>query len=105
MHIAFQIATYLAIMAIKHTRSANGEMTVEDFKEWLKNFDKDKDGRISRDELRDAIRSKGGRFTTWKSSRGIRHADSNRNGFIDDAEIDNLVAFAQKHLGMKIVPY
>ncbi|KAG1330722.1 calmodulin-like [Cocos nucifera] len=92
-------------MAIKNTRSVDGEMTVEDFKEWLKNFDKDEDGRISRAELREAIRSKGGRFTTWKSSRGIRQADSNHNGFIDDAEIDNLVAFAQKNLGIKIVPY
>lgn len=92
-------------MAIKHTHSSNGEMTVEEFREWLKSFDKDKDGRISRAELREAIRSKGGRFTTWKSGRGIRQADSNRNGFIDDAEIDNLVAFAQRNLGIKIVPY
>lgn len=86
-------------------RSVDGEMTVEDFKKWLKNFDKDKDGRISRAELREAIHSQGVRFTTWKSRRGMKQADSNHDGFIDDAEIDNLVAFAQKNLGMKIAPY
>ncbi|OAY66700.1 calmodulin-1-like [Ananas comosus] len=92
-------------MAIKNNLSNNRELTIEEFKEWLKKFDTDKDGRISRDELRKAIRSRGGRFTTWKSIRGIRQADTNRNGYIDDAEIENLVAFAQKNMGLKIAAY
>ncbi|XP_020702906.1 polcalcin Phl p 7-like [Dendrobium catenatum] len=89
-------------MAIKHVRSLNSGMTVEEFKEWLMRFDSDGDGRISRHELRQAIRSIGGRFSWWKSKKGLRQADSNADGFIDDAEIDNLVSFAQKKLGLKI---
>jgi len=91
-------------MAIKHICPSD-EMTVEEFKEWLKKFDTDGDGRISKDELRKAIRSRGERFSGWKSGHGIRKADANRNGAIDDVEIANLVTFAQKTLGMKVAPY
>ncbi|XP_010943034.1 polcalcin Cyn d 7 [Elaeis guineensis] len=97
-------------MAIKNgvtttTRSLDGDMTVEEFKEWLKKFDTNKDGRISREELRKALRSVRVRFSGWKSSRGIRYADTDGDGFIEDGEIDNLVEFAQKSLGLKIVAY
>lgn len=77
-------------------------MTVEEFKVWLMRFDGDGDGRISKDELRKAIRSIGVRFSWWRSGRGIRRADSNSDGILDDGEIDNLVSFAQKDLGLKI---
>lgn len=75
---------------------------MEEFKNWLMRFDADGDGRISKDELRKAIRSTGLRFSWWKSTRGLQHADSNDNGFIDDEEIENLVSFAQRKLGLKI---
>ena len=88
-------------MAIRGVQSARG-MSVEEFKEWLKQFDVDGDGRISRSELREAIRRRGGWFTTLKAGRAVRHADRNNSGYVDDAEIENLVAFAQTDLGMKI---
>ncbi|KAK8940921.1 hypothetical protein KSP39_PZI010245 [Platanthera zijinensis] len=89
-------------MAIKHVRSSEAGMTVEEFKDWLMRFDDDCDGRISKDELRKAIRSIGVRFSWWKSRRGIRLSDSNNDGLLDDGEIDNLVSFMQKDLGLKI---
>ncbi|XP_072952972.1 polcalcin Cyn d 7-like [Typha angustifolia] len=96
-------------MAIKNmkptTRAKDREMTVDEFKEWLKRFDTDKDGRISREELQRAIRSIRGRFSGWKSRRGIRRADIDGDGFIDEDEIDNLVDFAQNSLGLRIVAY
>lgn len=92
-------------MAITNARSAKGEMTIEEFKEWLKTFDKDGDGRISRDELRSAIRSKGKRVSGWRCGRVIRQADSNRDGEVDEGEIENLVSFAKQTLGMKISMY
>lgn len=88
-------------MAIRGVPSGR-EMTVEDFKEWLKQFDTDNDGRISRNELREAIRRRGGWFTTLRAGRAVRRADKDNSGFIDDSEVENLVAFAQKDLGMKI---
>ncbi|KAK1256935.1 Calcium-binding protein CML24 [Acorus gramineus] len=92
-------------MAIKQVKGGGGEITVEEFKELMKRFDRDGDGRISKEELRVFIRWVGGRFSGWKCGRGIRQADANGDGFIDESEIDNLVLFAQKSLGLKIVPY
>ncbi|KAF9622516.1 hypothetical protein IFM89_031920 [Coptis chinensis] len=87
------------------TNNCKSEMTIEEFKQWLKQFDHDGDGRISKDELRDALKSVGGWFTTWKSWRGVKSADANGNGFIDDSEMKHLVSFAEKRFGVKIVMY
>lgn len=81
-------------MAIKACRiSDNGKrvMSIEEFKRWLKTFDADKDGKISRAELEEAIRVTGGWFARWKGQKGLRLADSNGNGLIDDSELKNLV--------------
>ncbi|GMI89713.1 hypothetical protein HRI_002640600 [Hibiscus trionum] len=93
-------------MAIK-TRSYSVEgkrvMTIDEFKRWLKKFDEDKDGKISRDELADAVRVSGGWFARRKSKYGIRSVDGNGNGFVDDNEIKNLADFAEKHLNVWIL--
>ncbi|PIA46329.1 hypothetical protein AQUCO_01500092v1 [Aquilegia coerulea] len=91
-------------MTIRNNNSFPGKhgkrkMTVEEFKEWV---DKDNDGRISKAELREALRSVGGWFTKWMSDHGVKSADVNHNGFIDDNEISYLVSFADKHMGVKI---
>ncbi|KAF7138831.1 hypothetical protein RHSIM_Rhsim07G0229300 [Rhododendron simsii] len=64
------------------------EMAMDQFKEWIKQFDVDKDGRISRDELKEAIRSTRAWFPGWKASRGVKAADVNGDGFIDDIYVD-----------------
>ena len=99
-------------MAIKNmtvaattTRSLDADMTVDEFKEWLRRFDTDRDGRISRDELRRAMRAIRARFTGWRSKQGISYADTDGDGYIDDSEVDGLIEFAQKNLGPKIVAY
>ncbi|KAI8549899.1 hypothetical protein RHMOL_Rhmol06G0060900 [Rhododendron molle] len=81
------------------------EMTIDEFKKWLKKFDINGDGRISEEDLREAVRASGGWFPGRKSKVGIRSADANGNGFIEESEIRNLAEFAQKHLGVKIVAY
>lgn len=95
----------MAIKTRSVTPDGKREMTIEEFKKWLKKFDKDKDGKISRDELREVVRAKGGWFSTHKSKRGLKLADTNSNGFIDDSEISNLVEFAQRELGIRIVEH
>lgn len=78
-------------------------MTLDEFKEWLKKFDEDKDGRISRSELQEAIKFTGSRLAFWKSWLGLRSVDHNGNGFIDDDEISGLADFAHKQLGIKLI--
>ncbi|MFQ6669387.1 hypothetical protein Gotur_034650 [Gossypium turneri] len=94
----------MAIKTRAYSVDGKREMTIDEFKRWLKKFDDDKDGRISRDELANAIRvSNGGWFTRRKSKRTIRSVDANGSGFIDDNEIKNLAEFAEKHLNVRIL--
>ncbi|KAK9109184.1 hypothetical protein Sjap_017244 [Stephania japonica] len=81
------------------------EMTLEEFKEWLIQFDDDGDKRISRDELRDALQTLGEWFTSWKSKQGLESADLNCNGVIDENELNYLVVFAKQTLDFNIVVY
>ncbi|KAM7517077.1 hypothetical protein LguiA_006660 [Lonicera macranthoides] len=87
------------------TTDGKREMTMDEFKRWLKKFDTDNDSRISRDELREAVRANGGWFSKWKGKRGMKSADINGNGFIDESEIISLLDFAEKVLGVRIVAY
>jgi hypothetical protein len=77
-------------------------ITVPEFKRWLKQFDTDRDGRISRKELQEAIRRRGAWFSGLRAIFAIRHADRNRNGFVDDSEIEGLIHFAERELGFRI---
>lgn len=81
------------------------EVSMDEFKKWLKKFDENRDGRISADELREAIRATGGRFCRWKANRVLKSIDTNSNGFIDDTEISKLVILAQKQFGLKVVAF
>ncbi|KAK4796421.1 hypothetical protein SAY86_028747 [Trapa natans] len=88
------------------SRDGKRKMSMEEFKCWLQTFDEDSDGKINREELREAIRATtGGWFTGYKSSRAIKSADSNGNGVVEEDEIKSLVEFAGKHLGVKVVGY
>lgn len=78
-------------------------MTVEQFKQWMKTaFDTNGDGRISKAELRHAVRHTRGLFASWSSGRTFKLADSDRNGFIDENEFRNLAHLADKHFNVRI---
>uniref|UniRef100_A0A0D9XEI3 EF-hand domain-containing protein n=1 Tax=Leersia perrieri TaxID=77586 RepID=A0A0D9XEI3_9ORYZ len=81
------------------------ENTVREFKEWLRQFDTDRDGRISRDELRQAMRAVGVKFTGIKCRRGMNLADADGDGYLDDSEIDGLIEYWGKRLGLGVVAY
>jgi len=90
---------------IQRNISSDGKrvMTLQQFKQWLKtSFDANGDGRISKGELREALRITGGLFASWKSNKVFKSVDSNHDGFIDDKEFINLARFAEKHLNIRI---
>ncbi|KAL1540434.1 hypothetical protein AAHA92_24789 [Salvia divinorum] len=81
------------------------ELTMEEFKKWLKKFDEDGDGRISVEELREAIHATGGWFCKRKAKRVLKAVDTNSDGFIDESEMPKLVLFAQKQFGLRVVGF
>ncbi|KAJ0981510.1 hypothetical protein J5N97_009765 [Dioscorea zingiberensis] len=81
------------------------EMSIGEFKTWLKQFDMNHDGKISQEELRHALKSLHEWFAWWKAKQGVKDSDVNRNGFIDKEEISKLVIYAEQHLNMKIFQY
>lgn len=94
-------------MAIKHTatttcRSVDGDMTVEEFQGVAEEVRR-RQGRAHKPGRASTSHPllPHGRFSGWKSARGIRYAEADGDGFIDDLE-----EFAHKCLGNKIVvPY
>ncbi|KAG6674699.1 hypothetical protein I3842_15G057200 [Carya illinoinensis] len=66
-------------------------------KDIFKSFDKDGDGYLSRKELRNAFSSLGSSAPRWRAFRALWHADSNKDGRISEAELENLVTYALKH--------
>ncbi|KAJ9670767.1 hypothetical protein PVL29_026973 [Vitis rotundifolia] len=81
----------------------SAEMTVDEFKAWLRRFDSDHDGKFSLEELQEAIGSLQVWFGWWKARQGMKEADSDHNGRIDNSkEMEKLVQYAQHHLHMKI---
>ncbi|XP_035541654.1 calmodulin-like [Juglans regia] len=63
-------------------------------RERFRGFDKNGDGVLSRQELRSAFYSLGSYVPDWRAHRAIRHADINGDGYIDEAELENLVRYA-----------
>ncbi|KAL8513946.1 hypothetical protein ACS0TY_013166 [Phlomoides rotata] len=94
----------MAFVDKARSTSDDNEISLEEFRAWLKKFDTDRDGRINVQELRSAIKAAGvWWFCKWKAKRGVKVADMNLNGVIDDHEISNLVEFAQKYLGIRVI--
>ncbi|CAL9103227.1 calcium-binding protein CML38-like [Musa acuminata AAA Group] len=81
------------------------EMTAGEFRAWLRQFDADRDGRISREELQRALQSLHTWFAWWKARAAMKEADVNRNGVIEEEEMGRLIAYANEHLRMKIYEY
>uniref|UniRef100_J3MY57 EF-hand domain-containing protein n=1 Tax=Oryza brachyantha TaxID=4533 RepID=J3MY57_ORYBR len=55
-----------------------------------------------RDELRNALRAVGARNRWLKCKLGMIHADADGDGYIDDGEMDRLIEYWGRRLGLGI---
>ena len=59
-------------------------------------YDADKDGRLSKQELKDAFASMGSRWPGVRTFLALQHADTNGDGYITEAEFGKLVKYTLK---------
>ncbi|PHT65274.1 hypothetical protein T459_29699 [Capsicum annuum] len=76
-------------------------ITKDQLKGIFKKYDKDGDGKISKQELKLAFKEMGLNFPGLRAGRAIRHADINEDGYINEEEMGQLVTYASRW-GVKI---
>ncbi|XAR61874.1 hypothetical protein NMG60_11016415 [Bertholletia excelsa] len=81
-------------------KSATLSLNEEQVKKILLSYAKD--GRLSRKELKLALKDYALHFSSWRAWQAIHHADANGDGFISDEEIDELVKYISLKWGLTI---
>ncbi|KAL6317843.1 hypothetical protein AAG906_030597 [Vitis piasezkii] len=84
------------------TRDISLPLSEDQLKGLLKRYDTNKDGRLSKDELKKAFRGMGLHFSGWRAGRALRHADANGDHFISEDELNELVKYAHSKWGFKL---
>nr|XP_009776175.1 PREDICTED: polcalcin Syr v 3-like [Nicotiana sylvestris] len=77
-------------------KDASIPLTEEQLEKILKRYDKNGDGKLSKQELKFAFKEMGLRFCGWKAGRAFHHADINGDGYINKEEMSELVKYASK---------
>ncbi|KAJ4701768.1 putative Calcium-binding EF-hand family protein [Melia azedarach] len=80
------------------TQQEVNKSTEEWLKRVIKGCDKDGDGRLSKQELKQAINILGSNFPAWRAWRALCYADSDGDGYVSEDEYDLLVSYLSKHI-------
>ncbi|XP_059635379.1 probable calcium-binding protein CML26 [Cornus florida] len=82
-------------MFIWRIRIVSVPLSEEQIKGLLKRYDTNRDGKLSREELKSAFKSLGLHFSGCRARRALRHADANEDGFVSEEELNELVRLPQ----------
>ncbi|KAM3342023.1 hypothetical protein CQW23_10830 [Capsicum baccatum] len=77
-------------------RGVSYPLSEEQVKGMLKKYDKNRDGKLSKQELRFAFKEMGLHFCSWKAGKALRFADNNCDGYINEDEMNEFVQYASK---------
>ncbi|KAK8534121.1 hypothetical protein V6N13_028196 [Hibiscus sabdariffa] len=66
----------------------------EQLKALFRRFDGDKDGHLSKSELKKAFNELGSRVAAFRALGALQHADENGDKFVSDGELEALVQYA-----------
>ncbi|KAK3231391.1 hypothetical protein Dsin_003272 [Dipteronia sinensis] len=70
--------------------------TMEQLRGMFWRYDTNRDGRLSRKELKEAFNCLGSSIPGWRAHRALNRADDNGDGYISEEEVDELVSYAFK---------
>ncbi|XP_039071508.1 probable calcium-binding protein CML15 [Hibiscus syriacus] len=68
-------------------------LTKEQVKRILESFDSNGDGRLSKQELKDAFYYIGSQFPRWRVAQALHRADGDHDGYISQGEMYGLVEY------------
>lgn len=86
----------LFAFTINYTKTARMPITDDQLRGVFKKFDTDGDKKLSKDELKAAFEYLGSYIPGWQAFLGLQLADANRDGFVNEDELNALVAYASK---------
>ncbi|KAK2660310.1 hypothetical protein Ddye_006843 [Dipteronia dyeriana] len=70
--------------------------TMEQLRGMFWRYDTNRDGKLSRKELKEAFNYLGAFIPGWRAHRALNHADGNGDGYITEEEVDDLVNYVVK---------
>ncbi|XAR61879.1 hypothetical protein NMG60_11016422 [Bertholletia excelsa] len=78
-------------------------ITNERLKQFIQQYDRNGDGKLSREELKQAFKSQGFYFCGRKAKKAIQHADHNHDNYISEEELNELLQYASLEWGFVVV--
>nr|POF25833.1 putative calcium-binding protein cml10 [Quercus suber] len=68
--------------------------TEDQLRNIFKKFDTNNDNMLSREELKKAFDYLGSLIPGFRADRSLHHADANKDGYVNEREMDELVKYA-----------
>ncbi|KAM7514211.1 hypothetical protein LguiA_003794 [Lonicera macranthoides] len=84
----------MPLMAHTDDKGQKLNLTEEQLKMIFREADTNKDGRLDKKELKGAFERLGAIVSGWRAGRALYHADQDKDGFISEQELDDLVKYA-----------
>ncbi|KAE8100659.1 hypothetical protein FH972_018534 [Carpinus fangiana] len=78
------------------TKGVQGTLNEEQLREIFRQHDVNRDGLLSKAELKSAFKSLGALIPSLRAFLGLRQADANGDGFIGEEELNGLVKYASQ---------
>ncbi|KAG7943684.1 hypothetical protein I3843_15G055200 [Carya illinoinensis] len=82
------------MVLVSQSKSLSASLTEEQIKETFKRHDVNHDGLLSKQELKNTFESLGSKGSGYRASRALYHADANKDGYINEEELNRLIKYA-----------
>uniref|UniRef100_A0A7N0V7U7 EF-hand domain-containing protein n=1 Tax=Kalanchoe fedtschenkoi TaxID=63787 RepID=A0A7N0V7U7_KALFE len=95
-HICKHASLFLSNMPFKAKTNPTEQPDEEMLKRLIMEHDRNGDHVLSKHELKEAFKELGSRFPSLRTHMAMRFADKDKSGYVDDGELNGLVAYIMK---------